>query len=61
MIAIKIIKVHNNNIHLFFQYFLMMIDYVQICNILKEFDFIEIQEARDTDVLDRTVAWEVTG
>ena len=39
----------------------MMIDYVQICNILKESDFIEIQEARDTDVLDRTVAWEVTG
>ena len=28
---------------------------LQICNILKEFDFIAIQEARDTEVLDRTV------
>ena len=28
---------------------------LQICNILKEFDFIAIQEVRDTDVLDRTV------
>ena len=27
---------------------------LQICNILKEFDFIAIQEARDTEVLDRT-------
>jgi hypothetical protein len=28
---------------------------LQICNILKEFDFIALQEARDTEVLDRTV------
>ena len=28
---------------------------LQICNILKEFDFIAIQEVRDTEVLDRTV------
>ena len=28
---------------------------LQICNILKEFDFMAIQEVRDTDVLDRTV------
>ncbi len=28
---------------------------LQICNILKEFDFIAIQEARDTELLDRTV------
>ena len=28
---------------------------LQICNILKEFDFIAIQEGRDTEVLDRTV------
>jgi len=28
---------------------------LHICNILKEFDFIAIQEARDTEVLDRTV------
>jgi hypothetical protein len=28
----------------------------QICNILKEFDFIAIQEVRDTQILDRTVS-----
>ena len=28
---------------------------LQICNILKELDFIALQEARDTEVLDRTV------
>ena len=27
----------------------------QICNLLKEFDFIAIQEVRDTVILDRTV------
>jgi endonuclease/exonuclease/phosphatase family metal-dependent hydrolase len=28
----------------------------QICNILKEFDFVAIQEVRDTKILDRTVS-----
>jgi endonuclease/exonuclease/phosphatase family metal-dependent hydrolase len=28
----------------------------QICNLLKEFDFIAIQEVRDTQILDRTVS-----
>jgi len=28
----------------------------QICNLLKEFDFIAIQEVRDTEILDRTVS-----
>jgi hypothetical protein len=29
---------------------------LQICNLLKEFDFIAIQEVRDTQILDRTVS-----
>ena len=28
----------------------------QICNLLKEFDFIAVQEVRDTKILDRTVS-----
>ena len=28
----------------------------QICNILKEYDFIAIQEVRDTVILDRTIS-----